>query len=309
MANADLALYEAKAAGRGETHVFTPALRETVQRRQDLSVELRAAFERGEFELFYQPQVRLADRKIVGAESLLRWHHPTRGLLSPGAFLGVLKTSPIAPGVGEWTIDTACREAAELKALGHEVRIAVNAFSAQFRNDVLVRTIERALSRTGLCPRLFELEITEHVVIKNDDTICETLRKLRELDINVAFDDYGTGYASLSMLKEFPITKLKIDRSFVENIQSSDKDRAVVKAVVALARSFGLEVTAEGVEDERQHRMVRALRCSEGQGYLYGQPMPSDAFRTLLAAQSCRERGSLALRQHVTRDLNVGLGG
>lgn len=308
MANADLALYEAKAAGRNETHVFTPALRQGILKRQELSVELRVAFERGEFELFYQPQVRLRDRRIVGAEGLLRWNHPTRGVLSPGAFLSVLKTSPIAVAVGEWTIGTACSEAAQLKANGHEVRVAVNAFSAQFRGDLLVKSIERALSRAELSPHLLELEITEHVIIKNDDTIAETLRKLKELGINIAFDDYGTGYASLSMLKGFPLTKLKIDRSFVANIQSSDQDRAVVKAIVALARSFGLEVTAEGIEDERQHRIVRGLGCSEGQGYLYGRPMSSDAFRTMLAAQSGVERGSGARRAHQVRDLSPAFG-
>jgi diguanylate cyclase (GGDEF)-like protein/PAS domain S-box-containing protein len=278
MGNADLALYRAKEDGRNVTRLFAPMLRAQTEERQNIEVELRRAFKNGEFELHYQPQVRLEDRRIVGAEALLRWRHPERGLLSPAAFLPVLETGPLAAAVGTWAIRKACIEAAKLRAANHAIRAGVNLFSAQFRAGDLVNVVERALADTGLAPDLLELEITETTILKSNEGMVDTLKEIRNLGVGIAFDDYGTGYASLSMLKRFPLTRLKIDRGFVQNVESDSGDIGIIQAIVQLGSTFGLEVIAEGVETERQERVVRSLGCAEAQGYLYGRAMPPQEF-------------------------------
>lgn len=283
--NADLALYQAKADGRGVSRVFSPALKQKVQGRIDLETDLRRAFAASEFEMHYQPQVLLAGGATLGAEALLRWRHPQRGLLAPLSFLQVLKTSPIAKAVGDWTLATSCAWAARCLRAGKPARVAVNLFSAQIRAGGLLDTVRRCLEENELPPELLEIEITENTMLKGE-TVIDTLRELRKLGIGIAFDDYGTGYASLSMLTEYPLTRLKIDKTFVSRLTERG-DEAVVKAIVNLGHAFGLKVTAEGIETEEQARLVRALGCDEGQGYLYGRPLPGE---TLLARLGAVER-------------------
>ncbi|MGQ7793332.1 sensor domain-containing protein [Faunimonas sp. B44] len=285
MLNADLALYSAKADSSSSSRVFSPALRAEKDERQRLERELRTALKRGEFELHYQPQVRLGSGEIIGAEALIRWRHPERGLLAPGVFLPILKALPIAQAVGDWTMAEACREAARLRSSGAGIRMAVNLFQEQFRGGRLVEVVEQALAANALPPECLELEITETILLDGDETILTTLSRLRDLGVQIAFDDYGTGYASLSLLKNFPLTRLKIDRSFVQTVIASKGDIAIIDAVVQLGRSFGLGVIAEGVENAMQERILLSLGCSEAQGFLYSPAVPADDLLALLLLQ------------------------
>ena len=281
MANADLAMYRAKAEQPGTQQFFSPGMKEEVQREIDLEAELRRAFANDEFELHYQPQVDLATGRMVGAEALLRWRHPERGLLLPAVFLRILKPSPVAAAVGDWTIATASAAAARLHRAGHPMRIGVNLFSAQMKAGGLTETIAKQLQENELPPELLEIEITEKIILSDDPATLVTLTRIRELGVGMAFDDYGTGYASLSMLTEFPLTRLKIDQAFVDRMATSTGDAAIVKAIISLGLGFGLKLVAEGIESEEQAATLRRLGCHEGQGYLFGRAMP---FNELLQA-------------------------
>lgn len=294
MAGADLALRLAKSQGGGRYEFFQPTLREQVTARHSLEAELRRAFDNGELQLYYQPQVRLSDGVIEGAEALLRWQHPERGLLSPGVFMPVLETMSLAAAVGEWTLETGCGLAAGLARAGLPgIRLGVNLFAAQFRAGNLVASVIRSLEQSGLHPADLELEITENIVLGHDDAMIGPLRELRVLGVGLAFDDYGTGYASLSMLKRFPITRLKIDREFIRDLVTDADDAAIVRAVLALGRSLGFEVIAEGIETPEQAAFLAAHGCEEGQGYYFGKPMPGDEFATLLAKDAPDNRSPM----------------
>jgi diguanylate cyclase (GGDEF)-like protein/PAS domain S-box-containing protein len=275
---ADLALYRAKAAGKGRYEVFAPALREAAVARRGFEQELRLAFEHGEFELFYQPQILTADRRLTGAEALMRWNHPERGLLSPASFMEVLSQKPSVAEIGEWVLQVACRQAAEWRASVPGFRMGVNLFEAQFRDRRLLTSVREVLETNGLPPEALELEIVENIILRNDATTLTLLEDLRGLGVGLAFDDYGTGFASLSFLKRYPVSRLKIDRSFIRNVNTDPEDAAVVKAVLYLGQSFGLDVIAEGVETEAQHAFLRQNNCPEVQGYLFGKPMPAGEF-------------------------------
>ncbi len=279
LGNADLALSQAKLEGGGRRALFTPAMRCAAVARRMYDVEIRNAVERGEFELFYQPQIRLGDRSLTGAEALLRWRHPERGLISPAAFLPVLESGPLAVTVGDWVLETGCAQAAAVKAEGAtDFRLGVNLFAAQFRDGDLAVKTQAVLERHGLPPSALELEITENIMLDQDEMVLEPLRHLRAMNVGIAFDDYGTGYASLSLLKSFPISRLKIDQSFVRSMCESGPDAAIVRAVLYLGDAFGLEVIAEGIETEAQRTRLLAQSCHEGQGYLFGRPMPAADF-------------------------------
>jgi len=288
--NADLALYEAKAAGKATSRWFRPALKDAVQKELDLETELRRAFSNSEFELYYQPQVDLKTGTLVGAEALLRWRHPKRGVLEPAAFLRVLKESPIAAAVGNWTIAEALAAAERLYRSGYHLRIAVNLFSAQVRAGGLEKIIEHSLERHSIPPELFEIEITEKIALGANAMNIATLTAIRDLGVGIAFDDYGTGYASLSMLTHYPLTRLKIDRTFVSRMRSNPGDVAIIKAIIGLGQGFELNVTAEGIETFEQAEALCGLGCEEGQGYLFGRPMPFNELSDL-AANTVRNSG------------------
>ena len=286
LASADLALYRAKAEGRHSYSMFQPSFRQAAVARRTCDQELQQAVANGELELHYQPLVRLADRKIVGAEALLRWRHPQHGLLAPGAFLHVLDTGSLAATVGAWVIRTACTCAASMRQLGlADFGVSVNLFGAQFRKGDLVKCVESALQDAKLPADALELEITENVILRHDEAMVAPLRELRALGVGVAFDDYGTGYASLSLLKRFPLSCLKIDQSFVRNLAVSEEDAAVVKAILYLAQSFDLSVIAEGIETEQQASLLQELGCQFGQGFLYAKPLPATQMLKFLGAQ------------------------
>ncbi len=292
-ANADLALYHAKSSAKRGFSLFQPAMRQSALARRTCERELRDAVAQNELELFYQPQIRLADRRIVGAEALLRWRHPVRGLMAPGAFLRVLDHSSLAPTVGDWTIRVACGQAAAARRLGlTSFRVAVNLFGSQFRAGRLVSTVTKALDEHGLSPDALELEITENIIRQHDEAVMRPLRELRALGVHAAFDDFGTGYASLSLLKRFPLSGLKIDQSFIRNLCSDQEDAAVVKAVIYLAKSFELDVIGEGIETEEQDAALQEMGCELGQGYLYGRPMEAQQMLDLIASQLRGERAT-----------------
>ena len=279
LASADLALYQAKNEGRHCRRFFTPALRRSAVAKRNQELELQRAVAQGELELFYQPQVRAADGTLVGAEALLRWRHPEVGLISPAAFLPNLESGRLAAQVGEWVVRTACRQTAAWRSAGlTDFRMGVNLFGVQFRTGDLAGIVRDALAESALPPSALELEITENIVLRHDDAMIIPLNELRDDGVGIAFDDYGTGYASLSLLKRFPLTRLKIDQSFVRTMCDSLEDAAIVRAVILLGRSFGLAVIAEGVETREQQDMLIAEGCEELQGYLFGRPVDADAF-------------------------------
>ncbi|WP_323659427.1 EAL domain-containing protein [Pectobacterium versatile] len=283
LTSADLALYQAKSEGRNCYRFFTRELLDVFQAKHAFQLEFVRAYEQHEFEMFYQPQVKLATNEIVGAEALLRWRHPERGLLTPAAFLTALENGPWAERVGDWIVETACRQAAEWSQASESYfRISINLFSAQFRTGMLAQKIMDILARTGLQPSSLELEITENIILRYDESMLQPLNTLREAGIGIAFDDYGTGYASLSMLKNYPVTRLKIDQTFVRTMCESPPDAAIVRAILYLGKSFGLGVIAEGVETLEQSERLRGKGCEEAQGYLFGHPMPAEEFTQLL---------------------------
>ncbi len=277
--DADLALARAKDIGRGQAYAFVPALRMEATARRLHGMELHRAVNDGEFVMFYQPQVRLSDGALVGAEALLRWRHPRRGLLEPAAFLPALESGPLAATVGSWVLDDACAQAARWRADGApDFRVGVNLFGAQFHVGDLAEEVIRVLARHGLPPQALELEITENIALDNDELVLEALRRLHRHGVSIAFDDFGTGYASLSLLKRFPLTRIKIDRTFVQGMLESEQDASVIRAVLDMARTFHLEAIAEGVETRAQLDALRHAGCAEGQGYLFSRPIPVPQF-------------------------------
>lgn len=278
---ADLALYKAKASGKGRYEVFSPALRQVALARREFEAELKQAFAEGQFELFYQPQVATGTGKAVGAEALIRWNHPTRGLLTPASFIDVLSEKQSAPEIGAWILRTACLQAASWQTLAPGIRVGVNLFQAQFRDGRLPVVVKEILNETRLPAAALELEIVENILLRNDDATRGLLEDLRQIGVGLAFDDYGTGYASLSLLKLYPVTRLKIDRSFIRDVTTDPEDAAVVRAIIYLGRSFGMEVIAEGVETEEQYAFLKEESCGEVQGYLFGKPVSATEFEAL----------------------------
>jgi diguanylate cyclase (GGDEF)-like protein/PAS domain S-box-containing protein len=285
LANADLALYDAKASGTRTYRLYEPSLRARANARRQLDSELRRACANQEFVLYYQPQVRSNDGTVIGAEALLRWNHPERGILAPGAFIDALAESAVAKEAGRWILTEACRTAASWRAKGLPgIRMGVNLFPAQFRNGTLLQDVEHALSESGLPPETLELEITENIALGREDGALAPLKALRSMGIGIAFDDFGTGYASLSYLTRYPLTRIKIDRSFVQkiDIQSASEDTAIVRSIVVMGRNLGLEVVAEGVETTAQADFLRSEGCHELQGFLFSKPLPKEAFEKFL---------------------------
>jgi diguanylate cyclase (GGDEF)-like protein len=269
--NADLALYRAKGDGRGAYCFFEAQMDAQMQARRGMEYDLRRALVAGEFELHYQPVVNLADDEISGFEALIRWRHPHKGMISPAAFIPVAEENGFIVALGEWTIREACATAAKWP---EHTKIAVNLSPAQFRSPGLVQTVIRALAASGLRAERLELEITETTLMQDRKAALEMLYQLREIGVRIALDDFGTGYSSLSHLQSFPFDRIKIDRSFIEDIGAAGSLN-IVRAVAALAKGLGMETTAEGVETQQQLDTVRLEGCTEMQGYLFSRPRPA----------------------------------
>lgn len=286
IARADLALYRAKATGRGRLMHFDPTMRLDALERRRMDTELRRAHARGEFELHYQPQVDLASGRVAGAEALLRWRHPERGLLPPAAFIDALAASPVAGDVGRWIIERACRDAAGWRGPdGAPLAISINLFAAQVNDAALQAHVETALADSGLDPALLELEITESIALQPDDNASRALWRLRDRGVRLAYDDFGTGFASLSLLQRLPVDRVKIDRSFVRDMEGNASDAAIVRSIVLISRNLELDVTAEGVETTSQADLLRGLGCHAAQGFLYAPALSPSGFADWLATR------------------------
>jgi diguanylate cyclase (GGDEF)-like protein len=279
--SADMALYLAKEEGRARFHFFEPDMDIRAQARRTLELDLRNAIAAAEFELFYQPIVNLADNRITGFEALLRWNHPTRGRVPPGDFIPLAEEKGLIGPIGEWVIRQACAEAVTWPS---NLRVAVNVSPLQFLNKTLVSTVVTALANTGLRPDLLELEITEGVLMANNEVTLVALHQLRGLGVRISMDDFGTGYSSLSYLRSFPFDKIKIDQSFVRDLAEHPDSIAIIRAVAGLGHSFGMTTTAEGVETQEQLDKMRSEGCSEVQGYFFSRPVPAGQIGELLAS-------------------------
>ena len=278
LSNAHLALSRAKATNRGGHVLFEDSIRRELETRLTLEAELALAVERNEFELFYQPQLHLADGRLIGAEALIRWRHPVRGLVSPAEFMPVVNTSPISERIAEWVLQTACAEGAAWERAGHKLRIGVNLSPSQFESGDLALSVAQVLASTGLSPTSLELEVTEDILLHDEQGALKTFLEIQELGVRLVFDDFGTGFASLSYLKKFPLDGLKIDRSFVLGLLTNADDAAIVSSTIGLSKQLGLSVIAEGIEDRATADFLVRMGCEEGQGYFFGRPMPASEF-------------------------------
>jgi diguanylate cyclase (GGDEF)-like protein/PAS domain S-box-containing protein len=290
LSNGHLAFSRAKATRRGGLVMFETAIREELEARLTLEAELALAAEREQFELFYQPQVRLTDGAVIGAEALIRWRHPDRGLIAPGQFMPVVNTSSLSDRIARWVLETACKQARAWELAGNGVRTSVNLSPSQLQSGDLAATIREVLDDTGLAPSLLELEVTEDILLRDEQKVVDTFLRIRELGVRIVFDDFGTGYASLSYLKKFPLDGLKIDRSFVKDLLTNSDDAAIVGSTVGLGRQLNISVIAEGIEDRATADLLVAMGCEEGQGYFFGRPMPAQAFesQSRIAARHAR---------------------
>jgi diguanylate cyclase (GGDEF)-like protein len=276
--NADLAMYAAKSAGRRTYRFFQPDMDAQARARRILELELRQAIADEALEVYYQPCISLADNRITGCEALVRWRHPERGMISPAEFIPIAEETGLINQLGEWVLKTACAEAATWP---DDIRIAVNVSPVQFRPGTLALKIVAALEASGLPASRLELEITEAVLIRDDDDALRILHQLRGIGVRIALDDFGTGYSSLSYLQRFPFDKIKIDRCFVTDIAEPGGSACIVRAVVAIAAERNMTTIAEGIETPQQRDVLRALGCAEMQGYLFSPPKPAAEIRPL----------------------------
>jgi diguanylate cyclase (GGDEF)-like protein/PAS domain S-box-containing protein len=282
--NADSALFKAKSDGREGYALYTEELTAHAQQRVELASELRRAIDRHELRVFYQPVHDLESSRILGVEALVRWQHPERGMVSPGEFIPIAEQSGLIGEIDGWVLNTACRQMCAWLAAGLEVSfVAVNVSSRLFSRGDLDRQVAEVLRETGLDPAYLELEVTESAVMEDPEQAIEQLHRLRELGISLAIDDFGTGYSSLLRLKRMPVQKLKIDQGFVAGLPSDEDDIAIVRVIIALAQSMGMNVLAEGIEHADQAGFLLANGCELGQGYWFARPMPAEQIDWLRA--------------------------
>ncbi|MEA2950289.1 MAG: hypothetical protein QOI40_5619 [Alphaproteobacteria bacterium] len=287
--NADMALYGAKADGRGVYRFFEPEMDARMKARRELEMDLRNALANKEFELHYQPLVNLQSNEISAFEALLRWHHPERGLISPAEFIPVAEETGLIIPLGEWVLRTACEETANWPS---DVKVAVNLSPAQLKSRNVVQMVTSALEDSGMAGGRLQLEITESVLMQNTFSTLATLHELRKLGVQIAMDDFGTGYSSLSYLRSFPFDKIKIDRSFIEDLSNGAEPLAIVHAVAGLAKCLNMISTAEGVETQQQLDQLNSVGCTEMQGYLFSRARPAGEIAQLFASQEERARGA-----------------
>ncbi|MGH1570652.1 putative bifunctional diguanylate cyclase/phosphodiesterase [Methylobacterium sp. P31] len=279
--NADLALYRAKLDGRGTYRFFEPEMDARMQARRKLELDMRQALARREFQLHYQPQLQLETGRLIGCEALIRWRHPEQGLVSPLDFIPLAEEIGLIVPIGEWVIRQACRDAMTWPA---PMSVAVNVSPAQFKSDRLVETIISALATSGLPASRLEVEITEGVLLQENEKTLQTLHRLRELGVRVSMDDFGTGYSSLSYLRSFPFDKIKIDRSFVKDLAAKPDGEAIIRAIAGLGKSLGMTTVAEGVETSEQMQRIRLEGCTDVQGYLISKPVPAEDLAQVFAS-------------------------
>ena len=276
---ADVAMYRAKEQGPGRFAVFDPDMQTRAQERVELEAELRRALEQGEFVLYYQPEVSLYNGSMVGLEALLRWQHPEKGLLKPSAFVPLAEETDVIAPIGRWVLEEACRQAKrweEEHPLASPMTMEVNLSSKQLRRRELARTVEEALTRAGVEAHTLALDITETVLIGASEHNAQALEALKKMGIRLSLDDFGTGYSSLSYLKRLPVDRVKVDRSFVKGLGGNATDTAVVRMIIELCHTLGVEVLAEGVETSEQAALLKDMGCDVGQGYYFARPLRSE---------------------------------
>src|ERR671912_1181711 len=276
---ADAAMFRAKEQGPGRYAVFDPAMQARAQERLELEAELRRALEQEEFLLYYQPEVSLHDGKMVGFEALLRWQHPERGLLKPSAFVPLAEETDLIVPIGRWVLEEACRQAKrweEERPLSSPMTMEINLSSKQLRRQGLVLTVEEALARADLEAHTLAVDMTETVLIRTSEDNIQALDALKEMGVRLGLDDFGTGYSSLSYLKRFPVDRVKVDRTFVKGLGENATDTALVRMIIDLCHTLGVEVLAEGIETSEQAALLKDMGCDLGQGYYFARPLPGE---------------------------------
>lgn len=282
-----IALYQAKQQGRGKYQFYSPEINAQLQERLILDNELHGALRRNEMLVYYQPLIDLNSGEVTAMEALVRWQHPTLGFISPGKFIPIAEANGLIIPIGEWVLRTACAQNRAWQLAGFTpIRISVNLSARQFEQSNLVDLISQILEETGLQASYLELEVTESFLMGDIERSVKTLKQLRELGIWLALDDFGTGYSSLNYLKRFPVNILKIDQSFVQDVMSNPDSAAVTNAIIALAKSLRLSITAEGVETKEQLDYLQIQGCDEGQGYYFSRPVPADTITPMLQKSS-----------------------
>lgn len=282
--HADTALYHAKNSGRDNVKIYSASVADKLRRRMELDASLRVALERDEFRLVYQPQIEVATGRVRSVEALIRWHHPTRGVVSPLEFIPLAEETGLIHQIGQWVLRTACADALRWNSVGPPVAVAVNLSPLQFRTAGLAQQVLDVLAATGLAPQLLEVEITEGVLMDSTADARSMLQALCDQGVRTALDDFGTGYSSLAYLTRMPIGKIKIDRYFVTGLSDGSENAAIVRAVLAMADSLGMDVTAEGVETLQQAQALAAMGCGYLQGYYFSRPVPTADVPALAAA-------------------------
>ena len=276
-------MYHAKDNGRNNCQFFTPEMNVRAVERQAIESGLRHAIEHQEFVLYYQPKVHLRTGKIVGAEALIRWHHPLRGAISPAQFIPIAEECGFIVPIGRWVLHQACTQARAWQDAGlPSLRIAINVSAVELRASDFVEGVRTILNDTGLPPQSLELELTETFLMQDSTSMAAVLYALKDIGVQIALDDFGTGYSSLSYLKKFPISELKIDQSFVRDLTSDVDDASIVSAVIGMGKSLHMRVVAEGVETREQLAFLQAHHCQEGQGLYFSQPLTAEEFTELL---------------------------
>nr|WP_051158511.1 GGDEF domain-containing phosphodiesterase [Nodosilinea nodulosa] len=284
---AHMAMHQAKQRGRGQYQFYSPETTAQLQNRLMLENDLHGALERDELRVYYQPLIDLQTGQAIAVEALVRWQHPIRGLVSPAEFIPIAEANGLIVPIGEWVLRTACAQSRAWQLAGSPpLRLSVNLSACQFSQPNLVETIAQILAETQLDPAYLELEVTESFLMEDIHRSVQTLQELRGLGIAIALDDFGTGYSSLNYLSRFPVTMLKIDRSFVNDMRVNPESAAVTDAIIALAKSLHLSITAEGIEDQEQLAYLKERGCEEGQGFYFSRPLPAEALATWLQTKS-----------------------
>jgi EAL domain-containing protein (putative c-di-GMP-specific phosphodiesterase class I) len=287
--DADLAMYRAKLNGKARCEVFDSTMNEQASERLALETHMRRAIERDELRVYYQPIVRLDDASVVGFEALVRWEHPQRGLISPADFIPLAEETGMIVPIGAWVLEEACRQVKvwqDERCVDRALLLSVNVSARQFQGPDLVETVAAVLGRTGFDPTSLKLELTESLMMQDVERTIQRLYELKGLSIQLAIDDFGTGYSSLAYLRRFPISVLKVDKSFIHRLGTGAQDDAIVRSIVTLASDLGMQVVAEGIETAEQLDALRVLSCTYGQGYYFSRPLPAhqaEAFVTSAA--------------------------
>jgi predicted signal transduction protein with EAL and GGDEF domain len=281
--DADIALYEAKTAGKNNFVVFLPEMHTAVQNRLILEMDLRAAFRNQQYFLVYQPIFNLASGVTTGVEALLRWRHPERGVVQPDAFIPILEDTGMITDVGRWVLYDACLQGAAWHALGYRLDISVNVSARQLQTDAFVNDVRAALAASGLDAHSLVIEITETAIMANVAAVVPRLAAIKEMGVRIAIDDFGTGYSSLAYLQQFPVDTIKIDRSFISAMAETPESGALIRTLVQLGKSLGLETLAEGIEDTGQYSQLALAQCDSGQGFLVARPLEVEDVASFLA--------------------------